>query len=663
MLSSNFNTLGILADLLETRPGLEELAEAGLGQTIKAVVLDNENTLEEIACFVKQKKIGDINVVLTNAAFAHENTPAVDGHAPIVKARAPADGLIKDLTSRWKITPDLKSGLDALKTDLAEGKGPYVYITRDRDILHPWGEIIIRGGGGRGGILSRRADLSRLSAEMARLGAEIDGLKAEESGLSARRSKVYDGLKALMSDEGRTNEETAAQKRALERLEARLEAQTERMERLGMEGEQAQNELLELEIGLEAIEEALEEANRARAEAEARIRGREDALRQQELVLSRRAKALEEAKIDLAGVSTRLEGKRQELSSLKNRMERIRDEKGASLKTKNEAEAALNARQRSTLDAAAKAKAQEDAAGEARRRMETMRGLYDQKRQELARLEADIKDRGAEINSLRKDLHQNELDMGAISQTMQFLKKTAMERLQKDPEKWCEDWLPSRFLPDEARSELALIKEKIDMIGPINLGALEEYKELEERSGYLSAQKEDLNNSIKDMEQAMRHIDKISKERLKETLAAVNSGLKEVFPLLFEGGEARLEPTGSGDILDMGMDFMVHIPGKKIQHLNLLSGGEKALAALSLIFSLYLIKPSPFCLMDEADAPLDEANTLRFCRLVKKMAERSQMVIITHNQRVMEHADTLYGVTMEKGGISQLVSVELTGRG
>ncbi len=203
------------------------------------------------------------------------------------------------------------------------------------------------------------------------------------------------------------------------------------------------------------------------------------------------------------------------------------------------------------------------------------------------------------------------------------------------------------------------ITHKIDRIGPVNLGAVEEYEELEQRWDYLNSQKNDLLTSIDDLEQAIKRINRTCRTRFKDALISVNKSLCEVFPLLFEGGIAELELTPADDILDSGVDYLIQLPGKRIRHLNLLSGGEKALAAIALIFAIHLIKPSPFCLLDEVDAALDEANTVRFNRLIKRISEQSQVMLITHNQKVMEVAETLYGVTMEDKGVSKLVSVDL----
>jgi chromosome segregation protein len=665
-LISSHKTFFALADLLDVKTGFESIVESALGHLIQAVVMENMEGFDDIEAFVREQQTGDLHVILPVAG-----TQALrkgDAGQEIVTARPPADGFIKNIASGLRIMPDLKTALYAFERDVENGDASScIYITQMGDIIHArgsWGEVIIRGGReGGAGILSRRAELSRLSLEKDALEAELKGLESEETGMKAGLSSAGERFCALMKDKKRMSEEIAIKNGALERIKTRLESQRERILRLDMEKDQADSELMEMEIEFETAQTALEGAEKARKGAEARIREREDALKQQELALSRRRKSLEEVKIAIAGVRTRLDGKKQELLGMEQRLNRMQNEKKTALQIKNEMTSALDILRQGLNEAALKVDAQEEAVKKANVRLNEMRGLYDKKRQEIAGIEAAIKDSGIQAASLQDAIHQNELEMSAITQAMLFIKKAALDKYRADIEKAYESWLPDTFLPDEARDEIIRISKKIDAIGPVNLTALDEYREFEERHSYLAAQKEDLIKSVKDMEQAIRHIDKVSKERLMETIDAVNNGLSEVFPLLFEGGEARLEPTEEGNILDAGLELTVHIPGKRIQHLNLLSGGEKALAALSLIFALFLIKPSPFCLMDEVDAPLDEANTLRFCQLIKKIASMSQMVLVTHNQRVMEHADALYGVTMEENGVSKIVSVELTGRG
>src|SRR5690606_24932471 len=186
-----------------------------------------------------------------------------------------------------------------------------------------------------------------------------------------------------------------------------------------------------------------------------------------------------------------------------------------------------------------------------------------------------------------------------------------------------------------------------------------EFEEVSQRYEYLTSQRDDLESAIGTLQEAIDRIDETTKVRFEETFHAVNDMFQKLFPRLFNGGRAELVMTEPNDLLNTGVEIMAQPPGKKIQSLELLSGGEKALTAVSLIFGIFLIKSSPFCLLDEVDAPLDEANVGRFCDLVAELAQRTQFIIITHNKRTMEIADRLYGVTMQQPGASKLVSVSV----
>ena len=218
-------------------------------------------------------------------------------------------------------------------------------------------------------------------------------------------------------------------------------------------------------------------------------------------------------------------------------------------------------------------------------------------------------------------------------------------------------------LPDDATEEewvnrLEKVANRIQRLGAINLAAIDEHKEQSERKVYLDAQNEDLEEALESLESAIRKIDKETRTRFKETFDKVNSGMKELFPKVFGGGHAYLEMTGE-DLLDTGVTVMARPPGKRNSTIHLLSGGEKALTALSLVFSIFRLNPAPFCMLDEVDAPLDDANVGRFCKLVKEMSEQLQFIYITHNKVSMEMAHSLAGVTMQEPGASRLVAVDV----
>jgi len=215
------------------------------------------------------------------------------------------------------------------------------------------------------------------------------------------------------------------------------------------------------------------------------------------------------------------------------------------------------------------------------------------------------------------------------------------------------------FPGDDGERRMQELRRMIDEIGEVNLTAIEEYQELEGRFSFLSVQQEDLRQSLEGLQAAIAKINRTTRKRFRETFDQVNAKFQEVFPRLFRGGRAELQLTDEQDLLETGIEIIVQPPGKKLQNVNLLSGGEKALTAVALIFSIFLIKPSPFCVLDEVDAPLDDVNIGRFNEMVREMSEISQFIIITHNKRTMQIADTLYGVTMEEPGVSKLVSVRI----
>jgi chromosome segregation protein len=212
---------------------------------------------------------------------------------------------------------------------------------------------------------------------------------------------------------------------------------------------------------------------------------------------------------------------------------------------------------------------------------------------------------------------------------------------------------------DERAARVEALRARLTRLGDVNPAAIGELEELRGRHAFLFGQRADLERSLDDLRRTISKLIRTSRQRFAETFAAANEKLAEVFPKLFPGGTARLELTEAEEGGEPGVEIVVQPAGKKLQSLSLLSGGEKALTAVALILSLFLIRATPFCLLDEVDAPLDEANIGRFNQLVREMAASSQFVLITHNRRTMEAADTLYGITMEQAGVSKVVSVRL----
>jgi len=238
--------------------------------------------------------------------------------------------------------------------------------------------------------------------------------------------------------------------------------------------------------------------------------------------------------------------------------------------------------------------------------------------------------------------------------------KTIEEQLQEDnyDRETIMQSLPEEATLDEWSTRMSDLERKIQRLGPINLAAIDEYDQQQERKIYLDEQHADVMDALATLEKAINKIDRETRTRFKETFDRVNQKVEEFFPRLFGGGQAKLEMTGD-DLLSTGVSVLAQPPGKHVTSIQLLSGGEKALTAVALVFAFFELNPSPFCMLDEVDAPLDDANVGRFCEMVKEMSQRVQFIFITHNKLTMELSNQLMGVTMNEPGVSRLVAVDV----
>ena len=258
---------------------------------------------------------------------------------------------------------------------------------------------------------------------------------------------------------------------------------------------------------------------------------------------------------------------------------------------------------------------------------------------ETGELDIEIRELGFQVDALQSGMQEKyQVELGVLVQGFEKLEEARI---------------------GELREELDKKKKAVEEFGEVNLLAISEHEELQTRHDFLTAQINDLNASLDSLQKTIARINQVSKKRFSETFEAVNVCFQSVFPKLFRGGKASLLLTDGEDLLETGVDIEIQLPGKRTQSINLLSGGEKSLSAVALIFSILLHKPTPFLILDEVDAALDDANIALFNQFVKDISERSQIILVTHNKKTMEVSDNLFGVSMEKKGISMLVSVNL----
>ncbi|MGB5223175.1 MAG: chromosome segregation protein SMC, partial [Polyangiales bacterium] len=300
-------------------------------------------------------------------------------------------------------------------------------------------------------------------------------------------------------------------------------------------------------------------------------------------------------------------------------------------------------------------------AATAREALSALRSRYDEAQTHLGEAEAVLKELRSVIDERSTALNALTVRERELALSLEHLEEQVSDKHRVELAYVIGDY-HSRPIPgpeDTARAEE--LQRLIDRMGEINLTAIEEYEENAARYEYLTSQRRDLEEALTKLDKAIRQMNRESRAMFREAFAAINERFKRIYPLLFRGGKAELRLTDPQDMLETGIDIIAQPPGKRLGSLELMSGGEKALTAVALIFAIFQYKPSPFCLLDEVDAPLDEANIGRFAEAIQQMTDRSQFIIITHSKRTMEYADVLYGVTMEQPGVSKLVSVELRG--
>ncbi|MCX8012382.1 MAG: AAA family ATPase, partial [Desulfobacterota bacterium] len=281
-------------------------------------------------------------------------------------------------------------------------------------------------------------------------------------------------------------------------------------------------------------------------------------------------------------------------------------------------------------------------------------------RQELLLLEEKLKNTRQEFHQLYPAIQAFDHELAQYTTELHFLEDKIKNKYQISLKEIAAEYFREDYSGEGLKSQLEKLEQaQLRMIEGINFNAEREYEEQMEKHHFYQTQADDLEKALDSLQEAIQKINRTSRERFRDTFHQVNENFQKIIPLVFDGGKGELILTDENDLLETGVEIMVQPGGKSLRHISLLSGGEKALAAISLLFSLYLIKPTPFCLLDEIDSPLDDANIDRFIAIIKQFAHNSQFIIITHNKKTMEIADSLYGITMEEPGVSKVVSVRL----
>ena len=633
-----------LASGLRVTPGWEMAVETVLGDYLQSVCVDSIAALAVAASTLEQGSIALVEPsVLSNAASTT---------ATALASQIETGDEAKVLLAGVYCADSLDAALH-LRGSLAAGES---VVTREGIWLGPNWLRVARDADPASGVLARQQALSELSAELIATETQVAAL---ETSLQQSREQLTTQESAdaearrTVAELTRQHGEVRAQLMA---REARVEQMLSRRDALVQEVADLQEQLaLEKEGQAEAraiLEQAIESMEQDTQRRESLMSVRDGNRRQldqaRQQTMHHRTKVHE--------LAMREQSLRTQVESMVQAITRLQQQT-ASL---SERKAQLQAGLEHSDDPLTELKVELEEKLQTRllleERLLSVRLLRDELANQLREAEHRRASADQNTQAARSRLEQERL----AAQEAQVRRGTLEEQLAETEftrEQLLQD-MPAEANEERWIADLEQVSVRVARLGPINLAAVDEYKSQAERKTYLDAQNDDLTEALQTLENAIRKIDRETRTRFKETFETINSGFKELFPRVFGGGHAYLELTGD-DLLDTGVSIMAQPPGKKNSTIHLLSGGEKAMTAIALVFSIFRLNPAPFCILDEVDAPLDDANVGRYSRMVTEMSEKVQFIFITHNKVTMEAANQLMGVTMQEPGASRLVSVDV----
>lgn len=638
-----------LAEVLNVDSGWERAVETVLGQTLEAVCVDGFDAIAEQA---SQLSKGSLTLFDTSIQQVAHSDSGSHSEAQPLSGKVNAPWPIESVLSGIHAVETLSDAL-AIRESLSVTES---VVTKEGIWLGANWMRVVRASDAHSGVLEREHELKKLSAELEASQEQVDQLdEAIHEGETALRS-LEEQRETSQKQLNETNHQRSELRANVSRKEARLEEIRTRSQRIEEESEelQEQNEqhLEDLMMSRQQLESLLDTTSQ-HEEQRVALTGKRDEMR------STLSNAREKARQDrdkAREIVMRIDSVTQQLRSLQESFSRMVQQKSQIEQRREELQQAVGESEEPLLDM----KIELEQLLEKRLHLENELSASRTRVESIDHVLRDLNEQRVKIEqtlqTLRSDLDQYRLQWQEVKVRCQTIEEQ-IEESDYEREELIKD-MPGDAAEDEWQQRLDVQMSRIQRLGAINLAAIEEYAEEQERKNYLDSQSSDLNEALDTLESAIRKIDNETRTRFKETFDKVNEKLQEFFPRLFGGGIAKLELTGD-NLLDTGVNIIARPPGKRNSSIHQLSGGEKALTAVALVFALFELNPAPFCMLDEVDAPLDDSNTARFCSLVAEMSKRVQFIFITHSKITMELSEQLIGVTMHEPGVSRMVSVDV----
>jgi chromosome segregation protein len=668
---NHFAPVGVLADFLEVEDQYEGVVENFLRDELNYIVVKSWDAADEGLRLLRSDVDGRATFLVhpedSQAKFSFvlddggRPAPRPDTIVPLKNCIRVLNGFGKSLEV---ILPKLGHGYIAPDSGLAREmalENPRAFF------LAPNGEcfhnVTVSGGRQRSeGPLSMKRELREVLRSLGEIENSLRSQQKRAELLAQEITELTSLLDRLEEDKRDSERQSMTAGNALEQLEAEVERARQTMEthhaelsRLGEERQQALLLMAEKNEQVAVLEKRRRELDQELAAAQTQLAGlkqsRERAIEAAGQI-SAQVAALEERRIAAAGALERIESLagevRAQVTALRGEIE--------------SAAAEQSQRQAENLALAQQLKSLEMERADAERQTRELQAESEQVRTRLAQIEQQLRELRQALDAARDRRGEISAAAAKLQSDLTYMAEACRNELNLGREELLADANTSRVHGEELAREDAAQRElraRLEAMGPVNMMALEEYRESAERHAFLENQRKDLLQAIEDTKKTIGEIDSISRQKFEEAFARINENFQLTFRKLFGGGQAFMRLTDSENSAESGIDVIASPPGKKLQNVLLLSGGEKALAALALLVGIFQYQPSPFCILDEVDAPLDESNVGRFTQMVEELSVQTQFILITHNKRTMGSAPVLYGVTMQEPGVSKIVSVRL----
>ncbi|MGF2615620.1 chromosome segregation protein SMC [Rossellomorea vietnamensis] len=657
---------GAVAELVSVPKQYDKAIETALGAAMQHVVVESESHGREAISFLKKNQYGratflPMNVIkgksIPSAQLSLLNSQAsfVGVASDLLEYDQRYHSIVGNLLGNVIITEDLKGANALAKTTGYR----YRFVTLDGDVVNPGGSM--SGGASKqkkSSLLSRKSELEELIVKLRQMEEKTGGLEEQikqfKSDISFSEKKLED--MRLKGEQLRYEEQE--QKSRQRELELSQKNMDERLSLYDLEKGEFSDQKTK---NIKRIDELKEELGVIAGELQTMEKEIEDLTNQKNTDKTSK----EEISYEISELKAKLAARYEQLNASKSVLGRINEELQQSEKKKKDYEEDLQwLANEMDNDFSGEAKLEEDAEARAREKQETA-SLISSRRDERMKLQTEVEDEELHLKELKRQhkgllgaLKDEEVKINRLDVELENRLAHLREEYMLSFEAAKEDYPLSMDIA-EARKKVKLIKLALEELGTVNLGAIDEYERVSERYQFLLEQQADLQEAKDTLHEVIKEMDTEMVKRFDYTFHAIKAEFEGVFSALFGGGRAELKLTTPDDLLNTGVDIVAQPPGKKLQNLGLLSGGERALTAIALLFSILKVRPVPFCILDEVEAALDEANVQRFSKYLKKFSQETQFIVITHRKGTMEEAHVLYGVTMQESGVSMLVSVRL----